>query len=127
MESGFVRIRRRRQRRPGLTIEKPLVFYPKHWFKSARAITRCVATYVRLRAILWRIEADPDRFVYRDAAITPTGLGETDALVTSTRITDHSRRRMARAVRAKVGLTLGSFSERRNDFAGVGGPSGEDC
>ena len=46
--------------------------------------------------ILLRIDSDPNRFAYSDAAIAPTGDGESDALVASTRVTDYARRRIAR-------------------------------
>jgi hypothetical protein len=96
MESGFGRIRRRRQRRPGMAIENPLAFYPKHWFRKIKSIILYAVTYVRLLAIMRRIEADPGRFTYEDAAISPKGTGETDALVASTRTTDYARRRISR-------------------------------
>jgi hypothetical protein len=47
-----------------------------------------------------RIEADPNRFDYRDAALTLGG-GEDD-LVTSTRVTDYARRRMTNSVRSRA-------------------------
>jgi uncharacterized radical SAM superfamily protein len=40
LEAGLLRIRRRRQRRPGLPIENPLVLYPRHWWRVAREIGR---------------------------------------------------------------------------------------
>jgi hypothetical protein len=50
-----------------------------------------------------RIEADPNRFAYRDAAIAPIGAADAqDGLVASTRITDYARRRMANSARSRA-------------------------
>jgi Radical SAM superfamily len=103
VESGFVRVRRRRQRRTGIRIESPLVFYPWHWFKNVRAAIAYTSTYLRLKAIMRRIEADPNRFAWRDAAIMAvSGDGAEDDLVASTRVTDYARRRMAHGARARA-------------------------
>jgi hypothetical protein len=100
LESGYIRLRRRRQRRSGMPIQNPLVFYPWHWFKMARGAFAYASTFVRLRAIVRRIEADPNRFAYRDAALTLAG-GQDD-LVVSTRVTDYARRRMANSGRSRA-------------------------
>ena len=98
LESGYVRMRRRRQRRSGMPIQSPLVFYPWHWFKTARGLAAYLSTWFRLNAIMRRIEADPNRFAYLDAAITPADeVGGEDDLLASTRVTDYARRRMANA------------------------------
>jgi pyruvate-formate lyase-activating enzyme len=99
LESGYVRMRRRRQRRSGMKSENPWVFYPWHWFKTLRGISAYVSTSLRLWLILRRIDADPKRFEYRDAALTVT---RDDALVASTRVTDYARRRIANSARARA-------------------------
>jgi hypothetical protein len=99
LESGYVRVRSRRQRRSGLGIENPLIFYPWHAFKTLRGIAAYVSTSLRLWAILRRIDADPKRSEYRDAALT---LARDDALVASTRVTDYARRRIANSARARA-------------------------
>ena len=73
MESGFVRVRDRLHRRPGMKIEHPLKFYPWHWWKTFRGVSGYLTTMLRLHAILWRIERDPKRFEYRDAALDAGG------------------------------------------------------
>jgi pyruvate-formate lyase-activating enzyme len=91
LESGFVRKRNRLQRRPGFKIETPLAFYPWHWARTLRGVSAYLSTTLRLHAILWRIERDPKRFEYRDAALTLAGVD----LVDSTRVTEYARRRIA--------------------------------
>jgi pyruvate-formate lyase-activating enzyme len=100
LESGFVRMRNRRQRRPGMKIVNPLAFYPWHWGRTLRGAAAYLSTTLRLRAILWRIERDPKRFEYSDAALTLAG-GEGADLVASTRVTEHARRRMANHAAAR--------------------------
>jgi hypothetical protein len=87
--------------------QNPFVFYPWHWAKTVKSAAVFAATYLRLHAIMRRIEADPNRFAWRDAAIAPIGAnaGE-DHLVASTRITDYARRRIANGVRARAGAAL---------------------
>lgn len=101
LESGYVRMRDRRQRRSGMPLQSPLVFYPWHWAKTLRGLGAYLSTTLRLRAILWRIQRDPQRFAYRDAALTLAG--EADAeFVAATRVTDYARRRMGRAAEARA-------------------------
>ena len=104
VESGYIRIRRRRQRRSGMKIESPLVFYPWHWWLRLRSSAVQLTTFARLRLIMRGIERDPNRFAYTDAAIAaPTGDIAHEDLITSTRVTDYARKRMANAARAKAG------------------------
>ena len=98
IESGYLRMRRRRQRRSGLALENPVVFYPKHWWKSARALLKMVVTNLRLRRLMARIQADPNRFAYMDAAIAPIDADVShEDLIVSTRVTDYARKRMDKA------------------------------
>jgi len=103
VESGYLRIRRRRQRRSGMARESALAFYPWHWFLTVRSAAVFTATYLRLKAIMRRIEKDPNRFAWRDAAITPAADSANDDLVVSTRVTDYARRRMASGAKARAG------------------------
>lgn len=93
VEAGYVRIRRRRQRRPGLPLENPLVFYPRSWWKTSRALVGEIVTWVRLRLILRRVMRDPKRFDYVDAAIAPTG----DSMLAHARTTSTTMKRVERA------------------------------
>ncbi len=93
LDSGYVRMRSRLQRRPGFKTESPFVFYPWHWWKTLRGMSAYVSTTLRLRAILRRIERDPKRFEYRDAALSLAGADGSD-LTNSTRVTEYARRRM---------------------------------
>jgi len=90
-----------------MPLQNPLVFYAWHWFKTAKAAAVYTSTYLRLKAIMRRIEDDPNRFAWRDAAINSGGAdGSVDDLVASTRVTDYARRRMENGARARAGATL---------------------
>ncbi len=68
IDGGLMRRRYRRDRRPGLPLENPFVFYPRH-FATA------LYTYVRIHLRAWRlwrkyrqIVSDPHSLKYADAA-----------------------------------------------------------
>ncbi len=93
-EFGVGRIVRRRQRRHGLPIENPMVFYPRLAAQSIYRLANYALTYGRLRVSLARARArHRARRPYTDAAIAPlTGV---DPLVaeTAARSTPATRRR----------------------------------
>ncbi len=103
LESGYVRVRRRGQRRSGLPLENPLTFYPWHAYKTAKGMGSYLLTLARLHIILRRILADPKSRDYTDAAITPnrTDVPE-DRLVEATRVTDYARKRMTSGAKAQA-------------------------
>ncbi|MGH6924969.1 MAG: B12-binding domain-containing radical SAM protein [Propylenella sp.] len=76
LEGGVGRMKFRKDRRPGMKLENPLIFYPKFWASEARNIASMYVTYLRMRKILLRILADPEARTYRDTAITAPGLDE---------------------------------------------------
>jgi hypothetical protein len=86
LEGGFLRIKSRKDRRYGMKLENPLVFYPNLVAREIRNSTTMMLTHARLKRILKRILADPTRLNYRDTAITPPDLDELSlALYTETR------------------------------------------
>ena len=76
LESGFLRLKYRRDRRPNFAREPVWRFYPRYWTETAVKLTRWVALYLRLRRIYLRIKRDPQRFAYRDAAMSPVADGD---------------------------------------------------
>ena len=75
LEGGYFRHKYRLDRRPGLPIENPLVFYP-------RRLWEIVGTHVRLLPLLWkcgrmrrRIKADPEASRYTDTSLMPVSAG----------------------------------------------------
>jgi len=71
VESGLLRLKSRRDRRPSLPIETIWAFYPKYFSELARKTFGWLAIYLRLRIIYLRIKRNPKRYEYTDLAITP--------------------------------------------------------
>jgi radical SAM superfamily enzyme YgiQ (UPF0313 family) len=71
LEGGLLRVKWRRDRRPGLPRENPLVFYPRYWFETAVKNIALLRTVRKFDALGRKIAADPDRVSYMDRALTP--------------------------------------------------------
>jgi pyruvate-formate lyase-activating enzyme len=99
LESGYVRIKRRNQRRPGLPRENVLVFHARLLAHQLNVAAGTMTTYWRLRRMLARVMRDPARLDYRDHAITPVA-EDTQDWLSDTRSTEHADRRRARAAAA---------------------------
>ncbi|MEZ5786704.1 MAG: radical SAM protein [Xanthobacteraceae bacterium] len=78
LESGFLRMKFRRDRRPSLPREPAWSFYPKFFWETLSKNARWIATYLRLRWIYLSIKNSPDRKKYRDLAISPVEDDETE-------------------------------------------------
>jgi hypothetical protein len=76
LEGGFGRVKSRRDRRFGMKLENPFVFYARYAASEIRNVGSMLWTYRRLRRSLKAIWKDPKRFEYRDVAITPPDLDE---------------------------------------------------
>ncbi len=79
LESGIVRRKHRRDRRPGLPLESPLLFYPKY-------VAELLAKHAEMARLLWRslslarrIKRDPQARRYTDVALAPPTVGDLDA------------------------------------------------
>jgi len=79
LESGLLRLKSRRDRRPSLPLQPALSFYPRYWLGTAIKMVRWAALYLRLRRIYVKIKRDPAKRHYVDAATQPCADGD-DAL-----------------------------------------------
>ncbi|MFL9825376.1 B12-binding domain-containing radical SAM protein [Rhodoplanes sp. SY1] len=70
LESGFLRLKSRTDRRPGFARESALTFYPRYWVQTAVKLVQWGALYMRLRRIYLRIKHDPNKFAYTDTAMS---------------------------------------------------------
>ena len=77
LEGGFLRLKFRRDRRPGRPIEPMSRFYPAYAFEVVSKLVRWARLYVHLRRIYLGIKRDPRRFEYTDLAMTPVADDET--------------------------------------------------
>jgi hypothetical protein len=80
LESGAVRLKYRRDRRHGMKIENPLLFYPKYWIGTAVKFVNYARVYLRCKAMLKAALKAPDRWTYSDLAISAPKADEFDAL-----------------------------------------------
>ncbi len=71
LEGGFGRIKTRKNRRSGLPLENPLVFYPKYLASLLWKQLRWIKLYVRMRLIYLRVRKDPKKLEYMDLALEP--------------------------------------------------------
>jgi pyruvate-formate lyase-activating enzyme len=104
-ECGVIRVVRRRQRRFGLPIESPFVFYPRVAWRFTRKTATYATTYIRLRFVLaraWRSWERTDIVPYTDAAIAPA-TGPVDGIVSATagRSTPYAQRRIETRMRSR--------------------------
>ena len=103
-EYGFVRIIRRRQRRHGLPIENPLIFYPRLVARDVVKYARYAHTYVRLRISLARAQRSAARLradAQSDAAIASASGVDQLVIETATRSTPAAKRRQENRLRSQ--------------------------
>ena len=79
LEGGFLRLKFRSDRRPGLPIEPAWLFYPKYWLETLRKQGQWLSFYLRMRMIYLRIKRDPERRNYMDLALSPVADDETES------------------------------------------------
>ncbi len=80
LEGGFLRLKFRRDRRPGMPVVSAWRFYPVHLVKTAMKVAKWVTLYLRLRLIYLGIKRDPHSSEYTDLAIAPVTEDETETL-----------------------------------------------
>ena len=106
LESGIFRRKYRTDRRPGMKIESPVVFYPKYAWEvltQGRPLHRMVAGAY---AIYRRVARDPAASSYTDLAITPCDENELETLEMFTETSGGGaavvKKKVADDIRAKV-------------------------
>jgi len=70
LQWGVFRIKHRLDRRSGLPIENPIVFYGRYAAEIARKATTLAKSWRALKQIVKKIEADPNAKSYTDEALT---------------------------------------------------------
>ncbi|MBV9554678.1 MAG: radical SAM protein [Alphaproteobacteria bacterium] len=71
LQIGVVRRKVRRERRPELGVQSPLVFYPQRIWEATVTAARWVSLYRRYDRIKKRVMTDPTRMSYIDDALRP--------------------------------------------------------
>jgi hypothetical protein len=80
LEAGLVRRRRRRDRRPGMPLEHPLVFYPKYFARAVRFYAEGLRLLIPLLLLRRQLKWDPDAADYTDHALLPVTDNEMESL-----------------------------------------------
>ena len=80
LDGGLIRRKYRRDRRPGLPIESPFVFYPRFALESLRKYSRLAWIFWRFHRIRRRVEKEPGGASYQDIATTPVTPEELESL-----------------------------------------------
>ena len=80
LEGGAFRLKSRRDRRHGLPLESPFVFYPRYAGEILFKAWKYWRFFTRTRRILNEVLAAPDRTTYSDLAIEPPRGDEFEAL-----------------------------------------------
>ena len=80
LQAGFLRRKYRRDRRPGLPLESPFVFYPRYAWETLSKQARLYTLAQRYKRMRKRIAADPAAAGYRDLALTPVTAADLDVL-----------------------------------------------
>jgi hypothetical protein len=71
LQFGFFRRKVRTQRRYGMPIESPLIFYPRRAVDVVITVARWLRLMRRYRGIMKRVMADPATAHYSDEALQP--------------------------------------------------------
>ena len=81
LQFGLVRRKSRTQRRHGMPIESPFIYYPRRAAEFARNVYNWTTHVRRYLAIKKRVKADPSAFHYTDEALTPPKADQNDNFV----------------------------------------------
>jgi radical SAM superfamily enzyme YgiQ (UPF0313 family) len=80
LEGGYLRRKVRTDRRPGLPLENPFLFYPRYTAALIGKHVHVLRMILRMAAVRRAIKRDPNRRAYMDTALTPVSDDEMDQL-----------------------------------------------
>jgi hypothetical protein len=80
LEGGYLRRKVRRDRRPGMPLENPLIFYPRYALDLIRKHVVIGRFVWRMGAVRRALKRDPSARNYRDEALTPVSDADLDDL-----------------------------------------------
>ena len=76
LEGGALRLKFRSDRRPGMKLENPLVFYPRYALKTLRNALGYWLTIRKFDRFMREAIEAPDRLTYADIAVAPQSAEE---------------------------------------------------
>ena len=101
LESGYFRLKFRRDRRPTMPRESALVFYPRFAWETVRSHFWMGYWILKMNRVRWRIKADAERKQYTDLSLSTARLR-----ASSTRCRCSPRRAAAKARSPSGGASL---------------------
>jgi radical SAM superfamily enzyme YgiQ (UPF0313 family) len=104
LQSGAWRLKVRRQRRHGLPLENPLVFYPRRLWEIASTYVPGLLYFYRLTRLRRRLQADDSLRNYTDTALTPVDDGDDENLEMFA-VTDAARSAVAKNRRREAAIS----------------------
>ncbi len=104
LQGGLLRLKYRKDRRPGLPVVHPLWFYPAYIWETLCKLVRFILLNRAYKRILNRVENDPAKLDYMDLALTPADDADLDKLEIFT--ASESAREAADRARRKAGKKL---------------------
>ena len=102
IESGFVRMKYRRDRRPGFPIENPIVFYPRYVGNLIWKLWRLARLYYTYHPVRRELDSMPPPAMDDDAALKPVDSAELGELQMY-QVTDAARAAADKAQRRAAG------------------------
>jgi len=81
LQCGLIRRKVRTQRRHGIPLENPLIFYPRRIVESCVVAYRWISLFMRIRRIRKKIQEEPTSRQYTDEAIRIAAATDTDEVV----------------------------------------------
>ncbi|AXS42684.1 radical SAM protein [Breoghania sp. L-A4] len=100
LEGGYMRLKHRRDRRSGMPIESPLVFYPKFFVESLAKQLAYGMEFLKVYFRYRRVKRAPDRRSYTDKALSTAVMDDLDAMEMFTQ-TDGGKAAVAKSRRDK--------------------------
>jgi hypothetical protein len=97
LQTGLIRRKVRAQRRHGLPLENPLVFYPQRGWEMLTTYIPALRFQAKLHKLRKRIEQDPASQSYTDVAITPVNDLDEGENLQMYQSTDSARAALAKA------------------------------
>jgi hypothetical protein len=107
LQWGIFRVKYRHDRRSGLPLESPLVFYSRYAADIVRKVVLVARRWWHLKSIVRSVEADPHARHYRDEALTPVAEEDADHMELYTQ-NDAARTAVERERRVAAKATNGN-------------------
>jgi hypothetical protein len=128
LQWGIFRLKYRRDRRSGLPLESPFVFYARYAADIARKVAVVAKRWRHLKSIVRKVEADPHAKLYWDEALTPVADEDSDHMELYTQNeaarTAVERERRVAAKTGNSGKTPAPAGHRANGHQGNGHDAG---